>query len=93
MDFGPPPLCAIPESTGRPGRQGVVRVSRRGSHTEAWAPLLPSFSHTSPCICHQWKFPLGLPVPGMASSFPGPHCTPAQAAVAAAGETLDNFAT
>ena len=38
---------------------------QRSSAAEAWAPLFPSFSCTSLCICHQWKFPLGLPVPGL----------------------------
>lgn len=39
-----------------------------GAVAEAWAPLLPL---VPACACHQWKFPLGLPVPGLVSTFPG----------------------
>lgn len=79
-----PPLCPIPaercrdvpwgeearEAGGNAGEQEGQRcLLAPGAATEAWAPLLPSFSCTCLCICHQWKFPLGLPVLGLASSF------------------------
>ena len=80
------PLCPIPaercgdvpqggearEAGGNTGEQEGQRcLFTPGAAAEAWAPLLPSFSCTGMCICHQWKFPLGLPVPGLVSSLPG----------------------
>ena len=81
---------------GRRGKQGVIRASRKGSDASSLQVLpqrLGSLSfHPSlvpacvsvtsgnfrwVCLCRGW------PHPSL-----GPHCTPARAAVAAAGETL-----
>lgn len=60
---------------GKPGKQGVTQLSSEGSmapHSRYSCRGLgssPSILSLEPA-CHQWKFLLGLPVLGLASSFP-----------------------